>query len=129
MRHRVLVVSSVAAALVIALVAVAVLLMGGHPAAKAVKRAAAPAIRSGAVAVAIGNYDFLPKRHTVTVRTRVTWTNNDATPHTATADGSGFDTGTIQPKASRTIDFTRPGIYTYHCAFHAFMTATITVKG
>jgi plastocyanin len=129
MRHRVLVVSSIAAAVVIAVVAVAALLTRGQPAAKPVKRAAAPAIRSGKVDVVIGDYDFLPKSLTVTVRTRVTWTNHDATPHTATADGNGFDTGTIQPKASRTIDFTRPGIYTYHCAFHAFMTATITVKG
>jgi len=60
--------------------------------------------------------------------TRVTWTNHDATAHTATADQGALDTGTIQPNASPTIDFTRPGTYTYHCAFHAFMTATITVK-
>ena len=64
----------------------------------------------------------------VTAGTRVTWTNHDATAHTATANGGGFDTGTVAPKASRTIDFKHPGTFTYHCAFHAFMTATITVK-
>jgi len=64
----------------------------------------------------------------VTVGTRVTWTNHDATAHTATANGGGFDTKTVAPKASRTIDFKHPGTFTYHRAFHAFMTATITVK-
>lgn len=84
--------------------------------------------RARHVTVAIRNYDFAPKSLTVTVGTRVTWTNHDATAHTATADGSGFDTGTVAPEASRTIDFKHPGTFTYHCAFHAFMTATVTVK-
>lgn len=80
------------------------------------------------VTVAIRNYDFTPKSLTVTVGTRVTWTNHDATAHTATANGGGFDTGTVAPKASHTIDFKHSGTFTYHCAFHAFMTATVTVR-
>jgi plastocyanin len=80
------------------------------------------------VSVAIRNYDFAPKSLTVRVDTRVTWTNDDATAHTATADHGGFDTGTVAPRASRTVDFKHPGAFTYHCAFHAFMTATVTVK-
>ena len=80
------------------------------------------------VRVAILNYDFAPKSLTVRVGTRVTWANRDATAHTATADHGGFDTGTVAPKATRTIDFQHPGTFTYHCAFHAFMTATVRVK-
>ena len=80
------------------------------------------------VRLAIRNYDFVPKALTVRVGTRVTWSNDDATAHTATADHGGFDTGTVAPKASRTVDFKHPGTFTYHCAFHAFMTATVTVK-
>jgi plastocyanin len=80
------------------------------------------------VKVAIRNYDCAPKSLTVRVGTRVTWANHDATAHTATGDHGGFDTGTVAPKASRTIDFKHPGTFTYHCAFHAFMTATVTVK-
>jgi len=80
------------------------------------------------VTVAIRNYDFVPKSLTVKVGTRVTWTNRDVTAHTATADHSGFDTGTIAPKASRTVDFSHSGTFTYHCAFHAFMTARVTVR-
>jgi plastocyanin len=80
------------------------------------------------VSIAISNYAFAPKALTVKAGTHVTWTNHDSTAHTATADGGAFDTGTIAPKASHTIDFTRPGTFTYHCAFHAFMTATVTVS-
>jgi plastocyanin len=79
--------------------------------------------------VTIKNYAFMPKSITVRTGVRVTWTNHDATAHTATADQGSFDTGTINPGQSKTIDFKKAGTYTYHCAFHAFMTATIKVVG
>lgn len=77
--------------------------------------------------VAIKNYAFKPVSLTVKPGTRITWTNHDATAHTATADQGSLDTGTINPGQSKTIDFNKPGTYTYHCAFHAFMTGTIKV--
>ena len=77
--------------------------------------------------VAITNYAFKPVSLTVKPGTRITWTNHDATAHTATVDNGSLDTGTINPGQSKTIDFTKPGTYTYHCAFHAFMTGTIKV--
>ncbi len=80
-----------------------------------------------AAAVTVKNYAFAPQSLTVKVGTRVTWTNRDSTAHTATADQGSLDTGTINTGQSKTIDFPRPGTYTYHCAFHAFMTGTITV--
>ncbi|MBV9819564.1 MAG: cupredoxin domain-containing protein [Solirubrobacterales bacterium] len=90
--------------------------------------AVSAAVHNGHLTIAISNYAFLPNAVTVTSGTRVTWTNHDNTAHTATADNGSFDTGTVAPHASRVIDFQHPGTYTYHCAFHAFMTATITVK-
>jgi hypothetical protein len=61
--------------------------------------------------------------------TTVAWTNKDATEHTATADsGPSFDTGAIQQGQMRTITFTKPGTYAYHCGFHPFMTATVVVR-
>lgn len=86
-------------------------------------------VSRGATEVVIRNYAFGPRSLTVKVGTRVTWTNRDATPHTATVDRGSPDTGTLDPGQSRTIDFTRPGIYTYHCVFHAFMTGTVRVVG
>jgi plastocyanin len=80
------------------------------------------------VTIKIHDYAFVAQRLTVHVGTTVTWANADDTAHTATANtANGFDTGTIQPHASRSITFSKVGVYPYHCAFHAFMTGTITV--
>jgi plastocyanin len=85
-------------------------------------------IKSGHVAVQISNFAFRPAQITVKAGTHVTWTNHDQTAHTATANNNSFDTGTIAAKASKTVDFKKPGTYKYHCAFHAFMTGTVVVK-
>jgi plastocyanin len=85
------------------------------------------AIAGKRAAVTIRNYAFASQSLTVKVGTRLEWTNRDSTAHTATADQGSLDTGTINPAQSKTIDFTKPGTYAYHCAFHAFMRGTITV--
>jgi plastocyanin len=110
------------------LVAVAALLVksGGNGGSAG---ASSPAVATGgAGAVEIKNYSFLPARLTVRAGTKVAFTNQDATAHTATADTGGLDSGTIAPGGSKPIVFATPGTYAYHCAFHAFMTATVTVK-
>lgn len=72
---------------------------------------------------------YMPMRLTLASGATVTFHNYDRTAHTATATGSGFDTGSIQPGHSATVRLTRPGVYRYHCLFHAFMVATIQVVG
>lgn len=89
---------------------------------------AQPAAGSGA-AVAIRGYAFKPVRLVVRVGARVTFTNDDATDHTATSTSGAFDSGTLAPGRARTITFSKPGTYTYYCQFHAFMRAQITVVG
>jgi plastocyanin len=113
------------AAIVVAVLALAV----RHQPVTTTARATQPVSSQGRhVTVPIRSYDFVPKSLTVKVGTRVTWTNHDATAHTATANDGAFDTGTVAPKGSHTIDFTHPGTFSYHCAFHAFMTAMVTVR-
>ena len=90
-------------------------------------RAAATAVRSGAVTVLVSNYMYMPDQVTVTPGTKITFTNHDATAHTATLSNGMTGTGTIAPHSSRSIRLTKPGTYHYHCVFHAFMTGTITV--
>lgn len=99
-----------------------------HAASKSHAMPASAVIKSGHVTVQISNFAFSPTQITVKAGTRVTWTNHDKTAHTATANNNSFDTGTIAPKASKTVDFKKPGTYKYHCAFHAFMTGTVVVK-
>jgi plastocyanin len=126
MRLRSLLLPTVAALVVAALA----LILRNQPASTsstAATGASSPA-RTGHVTVAIVNYAFAPKTLTVRVGTRVSWTNHDATAHTATADNGSFDTGDVNPNSTRTIEFKHPGTFPYHCAFHAFMTATLIVK-
>lgn len=89
---------------------------------------AAPAAHGGAVKVAISNYTFRPATITVASGTKVTFTNNDKTAHTATSTKTAFDTGTVAPGASKSITVHTPGTYTYYCQFHAFMKAMIVVR-
>jgi plastocyanin len=82
---------------------------------------------SGNATVAIRNFMFRPMTLTVTPGTKVTFHNYDQTAHTATAIGGGFNTGTVKPGKSVTVTIRKPGTYRYHCLFHAFMVARITV--
>ena len=124
-RIRALVLPTVAA---VAVLVVALLARSGAPATHE-SRAAASVVRAGHVHVTVKMYAFSPSRLTVKAGTRITFTNDDATAHTATADHGGFGTGTIDPHHSATITLAKPGTYPYHCAFHAFMTGSVTVVG
>ena len=77
--------------------------------------------------VSISNFAFNPSITTVRVGTRVTWTNNDPTPHTVTSDSGSFGSGTLATGQSFSLTFNTPGTFTYHCAIHPMMTGTIVV--
>jgi plastocyanin len=80
-------------------------------------------------APAIKDFKFAPARISVRRGAKVTWTNRDSAEHTATADtGPAFDSGTIQPRKSRTVVLSKPGTYAYHCVFHPFMHGAIIVR-
>jgi plastocyanin len=91
-----------------------------------------PATRppAGAVAVSIANFAFSPATITITVGTRVTWTNHQAgVEHTVTADDGSFDSGTLASGGSFSHVFSKAGTYPYHCAIHPFMTGKVIVTG
>lgn len=89
---------------------------------------AAPAPTSGGT-VAIKNFAFAPTPITVSRGTVVTWTNQDASVHTATAVDRSFDTGNIEPGKSASHTFSTPGTFAYRCAIHQYMTGSIVVTG
>lgn len=93
----------------------------------AASEAASPAAAAGN-AVSIANFAFNPAKISVGTNTTITWTNNDAAGHTVTADDGSFDSKTLAPGATFSQTFTKPGTFTYHCAIHSSMTATITVQ-
>jgi plastocyanin len=73
---------------------------------------------------------FAPKNIIVVlgINNTVVWTNNDSSPHTVTANDGTFNSGNLAPGQSYTFTFTTPGTYTYHCTYHPWMYATVTVK-
>jgi len=78
--------------------------------------------------VTIAGFAFDPATRTIAVGDKVTWTNNDGTGHTATANGGAFDTGTIAASGgSASVTFTTAGTYAYHCKIHPSMTGRIVV--
>ena len=78
--------------------------------------------------VSLANFAFAPATLTVKAGTAVTWTNKDTTTHTVTADDGSFDSGHLSGSATFTFTFAKAGTFTYHCAIHSSMTATVTVQ-
>jgi len=73
-------------------------------------------------------WTYTPDEISVKVGTRLDWTNTGAVAHTVTADdGTSFDSGSIDPKASFTLTPTAAGTFVYHCTFHPWMKGTLVV--
>jgi nitrite reductase (NO-forming) len=76
---------------------------------------------------------YQPNPAQVSVGGTVTWTNNDAQPHTATSgqnvtpDGK-FDSGILAPAATFPFTFTQAGEYPYFCLLHPNMVGTVSVS-
>lgn len=86
---------------------------------------------SGAAArsekVKIVEFAYQPDPVTVQVGGKVIWQNEDAAPHTATADDGSFDTGTIEQGKLGSETFKEAGTYPYFCEIHPDMRGTLEV--
>jgi plastocyanin len=86
----------------------------------------------GSPEVAIRTFQFSPDSIEVVAGTPVVWHNEDDVLHTVTAGrpdslDAAFH-GTLDGAGARfTVTFGRPGIYSYHCARHAFMRGRVYV--
>lgn len=80
------------------------------------------------VAIDISDFDYQPREATLKTGTKVTWTNQDGAPHTATDTGREWDTGILRKGESATLTFDSPGTYEYFCTLHPYMKATLTVS-
>lgn len=76
---------------------------------------------------------FTPANKTISVGTKITWINKDATNHTVTSgvpnspDGI-FDSGNMGQNKEFSYTFNAAGIFKYYCDIHHSMTGTITVQ-
>ena len=78
--------------------------------------------------IAIADFAFAPQDVSVPAGTKLTWTNDDPTPHTVTALEGEFGSDTLDPGDSFSFHFDRPGTYSYRCAIHPEMKGVVTVR-
>lgn len=72
---------------------------------------------------------FIPSGAHIPFGSKVTWTNQDYVPHTATSPEGLFDTKIINPGDSKsTVLSTRDGTISYYCKIHPWMQATLIVE-
>ena len=78
--------------------------------------------------VSTTDYAFAPVRISIPVGTTLTWQNDGAVIHTATAADRAWDTGEIPAGQSRAITFDAAGTSLYNCTPHPWMLGQITVQ-
>jgi plastocyanin len=83
------------------------------------------AVRSAKVRISGFAYD--PDPVTIQVGGKVTWLNEDAAPHTATAEDGSFDTGVLEEGKLKSETFKEAGTFTYICTIHPGMKGVIKV--
>ncbi|MEM7221873.1 MAG: cupredoxin family copper-binding protein [Pseudomonadota bacterium] len=86
-------------------------------------RAAAPRDHE----VEIKSLTFQPRSLAVTPGDRITWTNRDIAPHTATAADGSWDSGLLERGQSWTLQVTEDTASDYFCAYHPHMTARLSM--
>lgn len=89
---------------------------------------AAVTVGSTSESVQIRDFAFTPGNLQVPVGAKVTWTNYDDAPHTATAKDGTWDTGILSKGESKTLTFAAAGDYTYYCTVHPSMVARLQVR-
>lgn len=77
----------------------------------------------------IADYEYEEPAQTISEGDTVTWTNQDAAPHTVTSDDGGpLDSPTLQQGDSWSFTFTEAGTYSFYCVIHPDMVGEITVE-
>jgi len=87
-----------------------------------------PAPAASPVPVGIKDFTFAPSPLTVAPGTTVTWTNHDEETHTITSTSGAFGSAGLSHEETFAQTFARPGTYTYFCALHPQMKATVVVR-
>lgn len=80
--------------------------------------------------VEIKSFAFAPGSLTVKKGDKITFTNKDSAPHTATSVGTGWDSGNLSKNQSFTLDTgtLAAGTYQYICSIHPSMKGTLVVQ-
>jgi plastocyanin len=88
-----------------------------------------PTSVAGATVVFIRDFAFATPTVHVKAGSSVAWVNCEPTniPHTSSADGGAWESGSVAPAAFYVHPFATAGTFPYHCAIHPSMKATVIV--
>lgn len=86
------------------------------------------ASQPGEVSIKINGFKFDPAEITIKAGTTVTWTNQDASAHTVTADDGSWTSDSLNQGATYSRTFDQAGNYSYKCSIHPSMVGTIAVQ-
>ncbi len=77
--------------------------------------------------VDLGDFYYSPATLTVPVGTKVVWTVSGQRTNSVTADDGSWESGDLNHGDLFAHEFDKPGVYTYHSRYYAWMTGTIVV--
>jgi plastocyanin len=103
----------------------------GSGSASATGAATSSADSGGTLHVVMKVLEFNPTTVQAKVGQRLTWTNEDRSPHNVTyISGPGFRSSrpVLDPGATYSITLAQPGTIHYYCSIHPWMKATIVVS-
>ena len=79
-------------------------------------------------AATLGNRAYSPGEIAVAIGDSITWVNVDTVAHTSTANGGGWDSGSLAPGQQFSTTVRTAGSFAYHCVIHPGMVGTVTVR-
>jgi len=100
----------------------------GSPTTTAAATTTAGGTSGGSTTATIQNFAFRPATVNAKAGQKVTWSNDDSTTHTVTADNGSFDSGNLSPGKSFSTTLAKSGTVKYHCSIHSFMQGTVNVS-
>lgn len=100
----------------------------GSPTTTAAATTTAGGTSGGSTTATIQNFAFHPATVNAKAGQKVTWSNDDSTTHTVTADDGSFDSGNLSPGKSFSTTLAKSGTVKYHCSIHPFMHGTVSVS-
>lgn len=100
----------------------------GSPTTTAASTTTGGGTSGGSAAATIQNFAFHPATVNAKAGQKVTWSNDDSTTHTVTADDGSFDSGNLSPGKSFLTTLAKSGTVKYHCSIHSFMHGTVSVS-
>jgi len=77
--------------------------------------------------ISVNDQGFVPANVTVTIGTKVIWTNDGKATHNVTPDAGGPNSGKIKPGDTAAHVFGQAGTFNYHDKYHPELKGVVTV--